>query len=270
MRSLDGSIPTPVRLADLEVYLWRASTSVSATEAVDLASQAGDTLKEAPCCGVRRVRSQWIVKQWRPRPIVTRVYQALRLTPAWRQWRGAAGLVAAGVRCGAPAALVHDRSTGVQRLLLPFVPGRTLHDLARDSTASTAACRRSVARRIGGQIGALLAAGLVNRDHKPTNLILDEAAQRGDAPPTIIDTAGIRRRRSDAQVYRMLAVLDRSLVRAGPVCLRDRVGCLRELLRVDVRLARGHADRLRHVFARVTALRAARPLSYDPATLPGP
>lgn len=133
----------------------------------------------------------------------------LRASRAFRQWRGARRLAAVGIPAARPLALLvrSRRSTGgppSEWLVLEDVPGTTvLHRLAERNLSVTD--QHALARAVGVQVGAMLQAGLCNRDHKPSNLI--SAFEEGVPIVTLIDTAQIRRRMNAAEMVRMLATL---------------------------------------------------------------
>jgi len=147
--------------------------------------------------------------------------------------------------------------------VFPFVVGRTLNDWieqappADEWTDDLRELRCRLARAVGRQIGVLAAAGIINRDYKPTNLIVDEACQYRGAEPIMIDPA-VRRRRCARQVYQMLAVLVRSALAVGTVTPREAVLCLRSVLEADSSIARAQPHRLRTVARRVKAINDAR------------
>jgi hypothetical protein len=139
---------------------------------------------------------------------------------AFRQWRGARRLARAGIPAARPYALLvqygvsnSSAATGQSAgngadprewLILESIPGKTvLHHLA-DGELSLID-QHALARAVGVQVGAMLRAGLCNRDHKPSNLI----ASFEDGVPivTLIDTVAIRRRSNPGEMVRMLATL---------------------------------------------------------------
>ena len=183
----------------------------------------------------------WVVKRYGVTGVMLWVYRLMRCSRGWREWRGARRLAQAGVRCSMPLALVCDG--GGEALILPYIEGL---DLARWHAAADELQRRRVAVRIGEQIGRMTAAGIINRDHKAANLIVDAACAAGDAPPVIIDPAGLRRRRSDRQIYRMLALLYETASRLRPVPPRIAFRCLEEALRADPSIAAREKSRLRY------------------------
>ena len=183
----------------------------------------------------------------------------LRLSPVWRNWRGAARLARAGVRTAEPLALVQAAyfGPGVYGLVMPSVQGVHAHKYLKQAAAAgdsdVAAARRlvAIARSVGRQIGQMTAQGLVNADHKPGNLLIDEACERDGRTPVIVDQSDIRRRHGNRQVYRMLATLLRTARRAAPISTRQGLACLEGMRKADPSFAGG--ARLSRVARRVLA-----------------
>ncbi len=128
-----------------------------------------------------------------------------------RHWRGAARLARAGIRTATPLAILRGTLGGrpTELLVCEFVPGVSL--LAAIAALARAPVPRehALARAAGLSIADLAgggAAGLFNRDHKPSNLIV---LGEGAAVPRIVmlDTVAIRTARGDASLARMLASL---------------------------------------------------------------
>ncbi len=161
---------------------------------------------------------RWVVKTYRDHLFKMWVYGWVRRSVAWREWRSARLLRAAGLRVVEPAALIRGPG-GVERLILPHIPGQTFDRLVTgkrspcDWSDEVRALRVQLAYRIGCQVGQLAKAGYYNRDYKPTNLLLDERHPPGDEP-WLID-ASLRRLRSDRQVCVCLAIMTRSVNRVG-------------------------------------------------------
>jgi len=139
---------------------------------------------------------------------------------AFRQWRGARRLARAGIPAARPYALlvqygisgaasgpvksVRNYANPREWLILENIPGKTvLHHLADGELCLID--QHALARAVGVQVGAMLRAGLCNRDHKPSNLM----ASFEDGVPivTLIDTVAIRRRSNPGEMVRMLATL---------------------------------------------------------------
>lgn len=138
----------------------------------------------------------------------------LRRTQLERQIRGARTLQRIGVATAEPLLLVRgvDRAalTARESLVTRALPGRTLLHLMDDSAgrqvhAPSFDVQRAVAHTLGCQLQRFAAAGLFNRDHKPSNLIV----MFDDSPPEIavIDTVAIRRDRVRDGGLRMLTSL---------------------------------------------------------------
>ena len=105
------------------------------TLAAVLEGAAGATLlKRDARSEVRRVEvdgRSWIVKRYSLPRWKQVVYQSARLSPAWREWRGAQRLGAAGVRVSMPVAIVRHAGGRGEVLVLPYVEGESLGDLLR-------------------------------------------------------------------------------------------------------------------------------------------
>lgn len=180
----------------------------------------------------------WVLKRYRMFPLKMLLAHAFRLSPAWRELRGAALLHNAGLRAGRPLALFHH-PTG-QGLLLPYIPGISLHGLLFEHhrleacDESMRQKRLAMAAAVGRQIHRLASTGLMNRDHKLSNLIADEAALHHGADPIIIDPVGVRPRprprkggANASAIRQMLRILHRSLLVSGPIARAEGRACLK-------------------------------------------
>jgi hypothetical protein len=111
---------------------------------------------------------------------------------AIRQAIGAARLVRIGVPTSEPIALLDVNTTAGDRqrwLVLRAIPGESLaHVIAQGGMSFDA--ESALARRAGALVRTLGDAGLFNRDHKASNLIVSASGELG-----IVDTVAIRRRR---------------------------------------------------------------------------
>ena len=120
-----------------------------------------------------------------------------------RQIAGAVRLHRAGIRT--PAMCGGWRFARRGRMVIElehvYVEGRSALELARDDALGPAGVRR-VSAAIGDVVAAMVNAGLVNRDFKLANLIIDET---GDV--WLIDTVAIRAGRGSRPVARMLESL---------------------------------------------------------------
>ena len=192
----------------------------------------------------------WVVKTYRTPRAKTSLYRLFRATPAWREWRASQKLVRAGIRTNPPLAMVYDPARGEesQILVFPYIAGVTVHQFLKDDGEQN--IRRHLARAIGQQAGRMIAAGVVNRDHKPSNLIIDDACANGEHPPVIIDPLGVRTLRRDRQVYRMLSIMIHTFVRSGRIRPTEAMVALKEVLRANPSFAPG-PQRLKTVARRV-------------------
>lgn len=116
-----------------------------------------------------------------------------------RHWAGAALLAAEGIPSAPMLALLSRTAGGVREdcLIMGRLEGVTLlhcMDQARRGQMPLAR-QHALADAVGLQVGCLLAAGLHNRDHKPSNLIVRfPEAGRGERPiVAVADCQGVHR-----------------------------------------------------------------------------
>ncbi|MBX3388202.1 MAG: hypothetical protein KF691_01960 [Phycisphaeraceae bacterium] len=171
--------------------------------------------------GRARLEGQPVVVKWRELTTLNdRAKCAFGASRLFRQWRGARLLARAGIPAARPVALLvqygrspAESAAGVaargpanprEWLVLEDVPGSTVLKFMADRTLGIVD-QHALARAVGVQVGAMLRAGLCNRDHKPSNLV----ASFDDGVPivTLIDTVAIRRRSNPGEMVRMLATL---------------------------------------------------------------
>ena len=205
----------------------------------------------------------WVVKHYRGSAWKTFWYHAVGRTPAWREWRYARQLRRCGVRVIELVALVHERRWGKwrQALVSPYVDAPNLHQwLCRPDLEP--AQRRRIAQAVGRQVGQIAAAGLANRDHKVSNLLIDAACHRDRGEPLIIDPARVKRRVSDQPVYAMLALLAQTAQRARALTIAEKLACLRAALTADRSVASASQHRLRHVAGQVSEMIAEHERSH--------
>ncbi len=133
----------------------------------------------------------------------------LRVSRGWRQWRGVPRLIAAGVRSPAPLVLAAERTECGTRewLVMDAARGRSLIEHLADFHACRGVvgvrAQHDLARAMARLLRELDRARLYNRDHKPSNIIVNSLGQ-GGSPPTfsLIDTVAIRRgRRPDRMLH---------------------------------------------------------------------
>ena len=193
---------------------------------------------------IEHAQHRWVLKRYHGRALKLWLYHLLRLSPAWRECRAAARLQALNLRANIPRPPVNVGPPWrfEQTLVLPYVAGLNLHHWLKQHTKPDA--RRPVLEAVGCQIGRLTAAGWINRDLKPSNLIIDEACESQSAEPVMIDPMGLRRRRRGGQIVQMLAGFCRAGKRAGLGEAEWRA-CLQALVRTDSRVAGVGSDQQR-------------------------
>jgi len=160
-------------------------------EAEVLKAEGGASVLALPGEAVRRGASAGLViKRWELRSIGARVKSGLRMSRAWRHWKGAERLTKAGVRTATCYAIARSKKDGVavEWLVMDRLPGKTLlrHMAERDLTHEQ---EHKLAEALGATIGKLTNAGIYNRDGKPSNWIVTDPSAAGLA---VIDTVGVR------------------------------------------------------------------------------
>ncbi len=170
-----------------------------------------------------------VVKTMRVDRLKDSASKAIGITRLMRQWKGWERLVGAGV--DSPDCFVLFREASVESLVMRRAAGETLFEyIARQDTGITE--RIHVARLVGEMLGTLNAAGLFNRDGKPSNLIVSPGRDR----LWVIDSVGVMGSRRGHGMARMCANLIIEPTGLGnPVRTTD---CMRVL-----RMLCGAADR---------------------------
>lgn len=186
----------PIPMSHVYLHPDAALDAVGVEAMVSAAWSSGRLLKEDRSV---RVAGMWwhgrdyVVKSYAMNACKAWVYHAVRRTPAWREWAGAWRLERAGVRAVKPVALVHHGwGRWKQSLVMPYVEGLPLNHFLADGSVSGER-RLAVLGHVRRQMEAMVRAGIVNRDHKAANLLVDSTAGAGVEPPVILDAAGLRR-----------------------------------------------------------------------------
>ena len=138
--------------------------------------------------GVDDTSNPIIVKRMVLRGIKHRIASMLARSRLTRQWRGSAMLQAAGIATASPRVLFRDG--GTETLVLNWVEGPTVAELAAHG-GITVRETHAIAAAIGTQALAIARAGIFNRDHKASNLVVHRK-QDGTPEIVLIDTVGIR------------------------------------------------------------------------------
>lgn len=132
--------------------------------------------------------------------------RALGVTRLMRQWRGGELLARHGFAVARSLALWRGRDAQgrlVESLAMERHSGKTvLQYLAERDLPSVA--EFALARALGSQAARLARAGLVNRDHKPSNLLVQPGDGNQGTVVVVLDTVAIRRARPRAALVHML------------------------------------------------------------------
>lgn len=183
-----------------------------------------------------------VVKCWSD-GVSGRVKAWLRASRAWRHWRGAEALEAAGVRTARCLALA--RGGGREWLVMEALPGPTLLELMVVG-APTLAQERAVARAVGEGIARMQEAMIFNRDHKPSNLIVtrmeEEGSEAGAAEVAVIDCVAIRSARGMSPEKPMVRMLANLVIEPAGCDFPLRVGLMRRGLREILRACWGTGE----------------------------
>ncbi|MEM9084260.1 MAG: lipopolysaccharide kinase InaA family protein, partial [Planctomycetota bacterium] len=137
----------------------------------------------------------------RPKDSLAAIFRRTRLH---RQFRG----TVRSIRAGIPAAIVRlvirgrdEEGRVIDTLIMERVPGRSVLEIFADAETNEET-KRELAELVGALTHTLLAEGLFNRDHKPSNIIVDES--RGGFRPVLIDCVGVRKAKTGDTIERLL------------------------------------------------------------------
>jgi len=197
-----------------------------------------------------------VIKCWELSSFPSRVKALFGGGRGDRHWRGAQWLLAHGERTAEPLALAieyggvphHEpqwnQGTGPGRgwpqqwLVMRAIDGPTVLELIADSKLPVAQ-QHSLAVELGTQVNRIVKQGRYNRDHKPSNLIV-EHLDESSARVAIIDCVAINRctRENDLGSLRMLS----SLIIEPIGCeVRPRRTLMMRAIRGFIGLRAGHA-----------------------------
>lgn len=217
-----------------------------------------------------------VLKFYQHRGMLSRLRARLGFAAADRHWAGAALLAAEDVECAPMLALVSRRKGPVHEdcLIMGRLQGQTLlrwlDDVERGGVPI--AQQHVVAQAVGAQVGCILAAGLHNRDHKPSNLIV--RFEDGKPIVAVADCQGVKRLERDKSRHtvRMQASLALEAIGAGVLPRRTLIAMTlstavaaytaRRFGKASVEdamaMGRGERRRILHALPRGTALAAWR------------
>jgi len=125
------------------------------------------------------------------------------------QWRGTRLLG----RERAARVLMVAASANAEVLVMERVAGLTLLEVLAGRSSHTTRERHRLARMVGEQVARLALAGLRNRDHKPSNIVVSRDG------PTVVDAVGVRRQRGGA------AAREDAIVEMGVCLTLEPLGC---------------------------------------------
>ena len=149
----------------------------------------------------------YVIKRFEYSPIKQMLAGMLGIHPGQRERRCCEMLKAAGL------AVVPIVGGGVSQrkywLVTPYT-GKSLYNLLHHGELTDPQKRTQLMTAVGQLTRQLAAKGLFNRDHKASNIVVDE-----DAKPWLIDVVGVRRSRGQKDTDRMLANLRGNLLEAG-------------------------------------------------------
>ena len=153
----------------------------------------------------------FVVKRFEFSPFRQRLGHSLGLHPGQRECRRARQLIAAGLPV-APvlASGLQPRGAGLGYWLVTPYLGKSLHNLFYHGEMTDPDRRQRVLDAVGRMTGELIRMGYFNRDHKASNILIDQEDR-----PWLIDVGAVRRSRNNAGACRMLANLTDTLSEAG-------------------------------------------------------
>lgn len=166
---------------------------------------------------------QWVIKRYVRPAWRNGLEHWLRRSRAWREWQAGRLLTQHHIRCNPALLLIHPgrRDPGAQYLVFQYQPGLTLDHLldhdwlctrsnrpgevnaqeveqaikaARDvgiDLPLSLQARKTIAAAIGSQLGRMGRLGLINRDPKPGNLLIDRVVIGEGEEPVLLDVGQI-------------------------------------------------------------------------------
>ncbi len=155
--------------------------------------------------------ASFVIKRFEFSPLRQGLGLALGLHPGQREIRRFRQLKAAGLPV-APiiASGVQRRGVAARFWLVTPHRGTSLHNLFNHGKMTDPARRQRVLEAVGQLTGELIRKGLFNRDHKASNIVIDDEDR-----PWLIDVGAVGRSRGTAGADRMLANLCDTLAQAG-------------------------------------------------------
>lgn len=175
-----------------------------------LALPAAETYKSDARSSVWRVdspRGSYVLKRYEYAPLRQRLGQWLGLHPGQRERRGVRRLQRAGIEAAELERWAVRRGKYVQAM---EHGGDCLQDLLNDAAWEAQATREAILRNLATTTAKLLAAGLVHRDLKVGNVLVDDATR-----VVLIDVGAVRPSRSTRRRRATLGILFHTLGKAS-------------------------------------------------------
>ncbi len=153
----------------------------------------------------------FVVKRFEHNPLRQRFAATLGVHPGQRESRMAEQLESAGIPV-VPiiASGQQQRGLGIHLWLATPHRGVSLHNLFNQGHLDDPDRRARVLDAAGGLTGALISQQWFNRDHKASNIVIDDLDRA-----RLIDVGAVRRCRGRSGGTRMLANLSQTLTQAG-------------------------------------------------------
>ena len=133
-----------------------------------------------------------VIKVWSLRGLKRRLQVLIGAsTPGRRQWRGAERLLRSGIATSQPYAIIRVARDGEYQELfvMEAIKGKSVLEHLAIGDLSVKQ-EHALAAALGDQIQAVIAKGLANYDHKPSNLIVTDCTDES-ARIAIVDTVAI-------------------------------------------------------------------------------
>jgi len=153
----------------------------------------------------------YVVKRFTYNPVKQRLAKLIHIHPGQREQRRCRQLMEDGV---AVVPIVGQgaskRGAGLELWLATPYLGKSLYNLFFHKELESGERRANILNAVGRLTGGLIDRRLFNRDHKASNILIDE-----EDKPWLIDVGGVRRSRGASDTTRMIQNLRVNLAEAG-------------------------------------------------------
>ncbi len=160
-----------------------------------------------------------VVKRMVMRSVRRKITSRLGWSRLARQWRGSELLQAAGIATAPCRVLFRDRH--IETLVLDWVDGATVAECCAHGGLSVRD-EHAITTAIGVQVMAISRAGMFNRDHKASNLVV-RLRENYEPGIVLIDTVGIRKGQPSALTMLAKTMIELIGIGAPPrrtLCMR--------------------------------------------------